>query len=49
MHPAISMLPVFLMGVCAALVYERTRSLLAPMLLHAAYNACAIGAQLLLF
>jgi ABC-2 type transport system permease protein len=49
MHPAISMVPVFLMGVCAALVYERTRSLLAPMLLHAAYNACAIGAQMLLF
>ena len=49
MHPAISMLPVFFMGVCAALVYERTRSLLAPMLLHAAYNACAIGAQMLVF
>jgi ABC-2 type transport system permease protein len=46
MHPAISMVPVFLMGVCAALVYERTRSLLAPMLTHAVYNACAIGAQL---
>jgi membrane protease YdiL (CAAX protease family) len=45
-HPAISMLPVFFMGVCAALVYERTRSLLAPMLLHAVYNACAIGMQM---
>ena len=49
MHPAISLLPVFVMGVCAALVYERTRSLLAPMLLHAAYNACVIGAQVLVF
>ncbi len=46
-HPAISMVPVFLMGVGAALVYERTRRLLAPMLLHAVYNACAIGAQTL--
>jgi ABC-2 type transport system permease protein len=49
MHPAISMLPVFLMGVCAALVYERTRSLLAPMLTHAVYNACVIVTQVLWF
>jgi hypothetical protein len=46
MHPAISMAPVFLLGVCAALVYERSRSLLAPMLTHAVYNACALAAQL---
>ncbi len=46
MHPALSMIPVFILGACAALVYERTRSLLAPMLLHAVYNACALGAQL---
>lgn len=45
MHPAISVLPVFVMGVFAALVYERSRSLLAPMLTHAIYNACAIAAQ----
>jgi ABC-2 type transport system permease protein len=45
MHPALSIAPVFVLGVCAALVYERTRGLLAPMLTHAAYNACAIGAQ----
>ncbi len=44
-HPAISMAPVFVMGVCSALVYERSRSLLAPMLVHAVYNACALGAQ----
>ena len=37
--------PVFILGVCAALVYERSRSLLAPMIVHAAYNACVIGAQ----
>jgi ABC-2 type transport system permease protein len=48
MHPAISIAPVFVMGVCAALVYERTRSLLAPMLTHLVYNACAVGAQMLL-
>jgi ABC-2 type transport system permease protein len=43
MHPAVSIVPVFLMGVCAAWLYERTRSLLAPMLAHATYNACVIG------
>lgn len=46
MHPAISIAPVFVLGVCAALVYERTRSLLAPMLTHVVYNAIAIGAQI---
>jgi membrane protease YdiL (CAAX protease family) len=44
-HPAISIAPVFVLGLCAALVYERTRSLLAPMLAHAVYNAVAIAAQ----
>lgn len=48
MHPPISMAPVFVMGVCAALVYERSRSLLAPMLTHVVYNACAIVAQAML-
>jgi membrane protease YdiL (CAAX protease family) len=46
MHPAISIFPVFVLGVCTALVYERTHSLLAPMLTHAVYNAIAVGAQL---
>jgi membrane protease YdiL (CAAX protease family) len=49
LHPAISLLPVFIMGMAAALVYDRTRSLLAPMLTHVGYNACVIGAQWLLF
>jgi membrane protease YdiL (CAAX protease family) len=49
MHPAISMAPVFVMGVFSALVYERSRSLLAPMLVHAIYNACALGTQIWLF
>jgi ABC-2 type transport system permease protein len=39
---------VFVLGVTAALVYERTRSLLAPMLVHAVYNACVIGIPLYL-
>ena len=44
-HPAFSIIPVFILGACAALVYERSRSLLAPMIVHAVYNACVIGAQ----
>ena len=44
-HPAFSMVPVFILGACAALAYERSRSLLAPMIVHAIYNACVIGAQ----
>ena len=43
LHPALAIAPVFVMGVCAALVYERTRSLLAPMIVHAVYNACVVG------
>lgn len=43
LHPALGMVPVFVLGVCTALVYERTRSLLAPMIVHAVYNACVIG------
>jgi ABC-2 type transport system permease protein len=43
MHPAISIVPVFVMGVSTALLYERTRGLLAPMLAHATYNACVIA------
>jgi ABC-2 type transport system permease protein len=43
MHPAVSIVPVFVMGMCAAWLYERTRGLLAPILAHATYNACIIG------
>jgi ABC-2 type transport system permease protein len=48
MHPPISYLPVFLLGIATAWLYEHTRSLLAPMLTHGVYNACALGAQWLL-
>ena len=43
LHPALAIAPVFVMGICAALVYDRTHSLLAPMIVHAVYNACVIG------
>lgn len=42
-HPPMAVIPVFVMGVCAALIYERTRMLAAPMLVHAIYNAAVIG------
>ena len=38
-HPPISMLPVFVLGVATALSFERTRLLLVPMIVHAVYNA----------
>ncbi len=44
-HPPVSVIPVFVLGVCAALVYERTRMLAAPMLVHAVYNAAVVGFQ----
>lgn len=42
-HPPQSMVPVFVLGFCAALAYERTGALLAPMLAHAVYNAVVVG------
>jgi membrane protease YdiL (CAAX protease family) len=44
-HPPLSMLPVFVLGVCAAWTYERSKTLLAPMLVHAVYNAAVMSAQ----
>jgi hypothetical protein len=44
-HPPISVIPVFVMGICAALVYERTRMLAAPVLLHSIYNAAVLAFQ----
>jgi membrane protease YdiL (CAAX protease family) len=38
-HPALSVIPVSIMGLAAALAYERTGALMAPMLVHALYNA----------
>ena len=44
-HPPISAIPVFVLGFVAALTYERTRMLLAPMLVHAIYNAAVLTFQ----
>jgi ABC-2 type transport system permease protein len=44
-HPPLSMLPVFAMGICAAWAYDRSRLLIAPMVVHAIYNAAVIGWQ----
>jgi ABC-2 type transport system permease protein len=45
-HPPASMLPVFVVGLCTAWVYERNKGLAAPMLVHAVYNAVVLGSQM---
>jgi ABC-2 type transport system permease protein len=45
-HPPLSMIPVFGLGLCAALAYERSKILLAPMIAHAVYNAAVIVYQM---
>jgi membrane protease YdiL (CAAX protease family) len=45
-HPPASMLPVFVLGLCAGFAYERSGALLAPMLVHAGYNAALLAYQL---
>ena len=42
-HPVYSWPIVFLVGVCCCYAYERTESLLAPMIVHLLYNSVAIG------
>lgn len=46
-HPPASIVPVFVLGLCTAFAYERGKGLLAPMLVHALYNAAVVGFQLL--
>ena len=41
----LAVIPVFVVGVCTALIYERTKMLAAPMLVHAIYNAAVLGFQ----
>ncbi len=41
-HPTISWPPVFALGVCCAYAYERTESLLSPILIHFLFNVVAI-------
>ncbi|MGO8955587.1 MAG: lysostaphin resistance A-like protein [Rhodomicrobium sp.] len=45
-HPPASVIPVFGLGVAAALVYERSKLLIGPMTAHAVYNALIVGFQL---
>jgi membrane protease YdiL (CAAX protease family) len=44
-HPPLSMLPVFVLGVCTAVAYERHRGLAAPVVTHMLYNAAMIAVQ----
>jgi membrane protease YdiL (CAAX protease family) len=45
-HPPFSIVPVFGLGICAALAYERAGILLAPMTVHALYNAAILWIRL---
>ena len=44
-HPPLAMAPVFVLGLCTAIAAERSKSLLAPMLAHALYNAGMLALQ----
>jgi len=46
-HPSIALVPVFCLGVFAAVSFERTRSLVTPMIVHALYNAGILLGNLL--
>ncbi|MGZ8481334.1 MAG: CPBP family intramembrane glutamic endopeptidase [Candidatus Limnocylindria bacterium] len=43
----VSLVPIFLLGLALAWVYRRTGSLLAPIAMHATFNAISIGIALL--
>ena len=45
-HPPAAMLPVFVLGLCTGIAYERSGALLAPMLTHALYSAAMLGYQM---
>ncbi|RFU48581.1 CPBP family intramembrane glutamic endopeptidase [Paraburkholderia sp. DHOC27] len=47
-HPPFSMLPVFVLGLGTAWVYERRKMLLASMVTHAVYNAVVVGYPLIM-
>jgi hypothetical protein len=44
-HPPASVVPVFVLGLCTAIVYARTRMLAASMITHAVYNAAVLALQ----
>jgi membrane protease YdiL (CAAX protease family) len=41
-HPPVAVVPVFVLGLCTALVFERTGALVACMLTHAIYNGATV-------
>jgi membrane protease YdiL (CAAX protease family) len=45
-HPPVSMVPVFGLGLCAAFAFDRSKLLLAPMIAHGIYNAAVLMYQL---
>jgi ABC-2 type transport system permease protein len=45
-HPPVSMIPVFGLGLCAAFAFDRSKLLLAPMIAHGIYNAAVLAYQL---
>jgi membrane protease YdiL (CAAX protease family) len=47
-HPSVSALPVFVLGIAAAFSFERSRLLAAPIAAHVVYNAIAVGAEWLM-
>src|SRR5205814_5601502 len=44
-HDPLSVAPVFVLGCCAAIAFERSGSIITPMLVHATYNATIALAQ----
>ena len=46
-HPVGGWLPVFVLGAAAALAFERTKLLLAPIVAHAVYNGIVVGINLM--
>jgi membrane protease YdiL (CAAX protease family) len=45
LHPAVSVIPVFILGVTAAWSYEKSGGLGAPIIAHSIYNAVVVMAQ----
>jgi ABC-2 type transport system permease protein len=41
-HPPVSMIPVFGLGLCAAFAFDRSKLLLAPMIAHGIYNTAVL-------
>lgn len=42
-HPSMSAVPVFFLGLVCAVVFARARSLIAPIVVHAFYNLAIVG------